>query len=256
MSGESWGENKDWFTNQIICYISKEAIPKIYSLVTQKIPLKLLIDIIDPYAFGITTKKDEFNDFAKKIFKDLLPKLQKIDNSDMKQIDLMTMIRLQSILEAFYTWQKGKSGKEQSLEVMLNMAISLIKSPILNCKLTGLGLIIKMLDKKEEEKAAAEKKEEDKMKWANRTELAKQIINLKLIENIFDENAHQEVLRRSQEILIFLLDNSYFPNGMSSIIWKCCMSKHEDIVRVSFSILINLLPKFNEMVNLLFITFY
>lgn len=246
----SWGDQKDWFTNQIVAYLVREAFPKIFNLVKQKIPLKLLIDIIDPYASGITTKKDEFIDFAKKIHKDLLPKLQKIESSDMKQIDIGTMIRLQSILEAFFTWQNARSGRDQSLEIMLNMAISLIKSSYLNCKLTGLGIIVKMLDKKEEEKV--EKKEEEKMRWSNTRELAKQIVNSKLIENIFDENAHEEILKRSQEILIFLLDNNYYSSGMSSILWKCCMSKHEDIARVSFAILASLLPKFNEGVNSLF----
>jgi hypothetical protein len=64
------------------------------------------------------------------------------------------------------------------------------------------------------------------------------IINEKIIEFIFLENPHVELIKRSGEILRLLtIDEKFFSPEVIEMIWSCCREKHEDIVRASLDLI-------------------
>ena len=62
----------------------------------------------------------------------------------------------------------------------------------------------------------------------------------KVIEFIFKENPHSELIKRSFSILhILAQDTETFPEEIVALIWSCCSSeKHEDIHRATYELII------------------
>jgi hypothetical protein len=68
------------------------------------------------------------------------------------------------------------------------------------------------------------------------------IITNKVIDYIFKENPHAQLIQRSASILqIMTQEPEIFPEDYISWIWQCCSSeKHEDIVRATYELIIEL----------------
>lgn len=76
------------------------------------------------------------------------------------------------------------------------------------------------------------------MKWLTFDKYAKWLIERKIVEYIFYENPHVELIKRSVEILKLLANNeATFPPSIIEMMWVCCREKHEDIVRATFDVL-------------------
>lgn len=75
-------------------------------------------------------------------------------------------------------------------------------------------------------------------KWLNEEKYAHWIINEKIIEFIFVENPHVELIKRSGEILRLLAqDEKLFSPEIIEMLWSCCKEKHEDIVRATLDLI-------------------
>ena len=68
------------------------------------------------------------------------------------------------------------------------------------------------------------------------------IVANKVIDFIFKENPHSELIKRSYNILsIMAQDAETFPDDMVALIWSCCSSeKHEDIIRATYELITEL----------------
>lgn len=75
-------------------------------------------------------------------------------------------------------------------------------------------------------------------KWLNVEKYAEWIVTNKIIDFIFIENPHVELIKRSWEILRLLtfVENS-FTAEIVELMWSCCREKHEDIVRATFDLI-------------------
>ena len=65
------------------------------------------------------------------------------------------------------------------------------------------------------------------------------ISSKKVIDYIFKENPHSELIKRSHDILYIMVhDEKNISEEHLELIWSCCQSeKHEDIVRATFDLL-------------------
>ena len=67
---------------------------------------------------------------------------------------------------------------------------------------------------------------------------AKWIIDQKILEFIFVENPHVELIKRSTEILRLLaLDEKLMTADIIEMLWSCCKEKHEEIVRATLELI-------------------
>ena len=74
-------------------------------------------------------------------------------------------------------------------------------------------------------------------KWLNQEKYALWIIDEKIIEYIFIENPHVELIKRSSEIMKLLaMDERFFSNDIIEMLWVCASEKHEDIVRATLDL--------------------
>ena len=74
--------------------------------------------------------------------------------------------------------------------------------------------------------------------------MAEWITQERIVEYVYIENPHSELIRRSSELIYLRSINKSdpFPQSLVDEIWKCCSEKHEDIVRASLSMLENIAP--------------
>lgn len=59
-----------------------------------------------------------------------------------------------------------------------------------------------------------------------------------VLQFIFKENIHQELIKRSISVLqILALDPATFPSDLVKMIWQCCApDKHDDVVRATLNL--------------------
>lgn len=79
-------------------------------------------------------------------------------------------------------------------------------------------------------------------KYLDEATFSKWMIDNKVIDFIFEENPHQELIKRSQSILSLMAqDTETFPERIIDLIWSCCSpEKHEDIVRATYELITEL----------------
>jgi hypothetical protein len=62
------------------------------------------------------------------------------------------------------------------------------------------------------------------------------------LETVFGENTHLEIVKRSGCFLKFLAKQGALPNETIDLIWKCQQGKHEEMVRVIYNVIKDLVP--------------
>jgi hypothetical protein len=58
-----------------------------------------------------------------------------------------------------------------------------------------------------------------------------------VLETVLGENTHIEIVKRSGCLLKFLAKQGSLPAEMIELIWKCQLGKHEEMVRVVYNII-------------------
>ena len=79
-------------------------------------------------------------------------------------------------------------------------------------------------------------------KWLTAEYLRDWILNQKVLDTILGENTHLEIVKRSGCILKFLARLGSLPIESVEMIWKCQLGKHEEMVRVIYTIIKDLVP--------------
>ncbi len=75
-------------------------------------------------------------------------------------------------------------------------------------------------------------------KWLNATSFSEWLLRQQILEFIFVENPHVELIKRSHEIVRMISqDEKLFTPAFVDMIWACTREKHEDIVRATFDLL-------------------
>lgn len=74
-------------------------------------------------------------------------------------------------------------------------------------------------------------------KWLTAETLKDWIVSQKVLEIVFGENTHLEIVKRSSCLLKLLASELSLPEDTVDIIWKCQLGKHEEMVRVVYSII-------------------
>ena len=69
------------------------------------------------------------------------------------------------------------------------------------------------------------------------------LIDNKVLELIFTETPHPELIKRSLEVLYLRSTDTQDPIHAEVVdqIWKCCTEKHEAVVKASFNVIQDLI---------------
>jgi hypothetical protein len=80
-------------------------------------------------------------------------------------------------------------------------------------------------------------------KFVSAESLKQWILDQKVLDIIFGENTHVEIVKRSSSLIMFLAKEGALPNEVVDLVWRCQIGKHEDMVRVVYSTIQEILPE-------------
>ena len=169
-------------------------------------------------------------------------RIEKLDEKEIKDMnkDLFSdsMETLRGFLKLYLTKEEAaKFIQEQNVQISLKF----LNSPYLEKRLYGIGEIKRMI-----QQAITD---QQMKRYPNQTNnlpnnesletniLAHWIIDQKILNLIFNENAHAELIKRSSFLLTYLSSENLLTKEMLDSIWKCQQGKHEDIVRAIYDII-------------------
>ena len=149
------------------------------------------------------------------------------------------ILRLFNILDPIEKLLDDKERRYVALKTILTISVSMINLPKMTSRLTGIGMINKMVSRK------------DKIwKWSKIEALAEALVELMVIQTIFNENPHEEIISRSNDIIQLMLDNKLLEQYHIKRIWKSCSNKNENIARQSVEILTKIYTNISELVSI------
>jgi ubiquitin carboxyl-terminal hydrolase 9/24 len=117
-------------------------------------------------------------------------------------------------------------------EAELTLSLKFFQSPYLEKRIRGLN------DIKDTAKLASHKAQHSKA-----GALAAWVVEARLIDAIFGENPHIELVKRACDLLSLLAQHSLLTVNHLDMIWGCSQAKHESFVRTIYQVILELVPK-------------
>jgi hypothetical protein len=152
----------------------------------------------------------------------MIRQLPETQIKDLKEDDILNVIK------AYYEANEKTLGKEEYLaKAQLDMLLVFLQSPYIDKKLTALNEIKKMFDKR------------NKLKEVSPKTLANWLAESKVIEYIYQEAKHPELISRSADLIIILAENNKLKEETLEMLWETCINehKHEAVTEATLNVI-------------------
>ena len=152
--------------------------------------------------------------------------------AELKQLDNVTIRKMCSSLNKLAVAEDSRGAKTMVAAAVMITGVKLIQTQNVALRVNGLTALNLLISMKSDD------------------DLGRKLAEQQLVEAIFCENLHEEVISRSRDVLLFLLAENAFKPEFVNFVWNCCVDKNEDIARSALAVLTGLLPKLTESVLL------
>ena len=220
-----------------------------------KLPLEMVAMLVAPFKSVKSIARPEVVKPLVEAGKDtFLQRIQNIDAKDIKDINKEqisgSMLAIKDLLKLQFSDEEASKIVETH-EMLLSRKF--IQSPYLEKRLQGVGDIRKLIEKTEpastSQRHIVQASLQQSNLWFTGDYLAKWIISNKILEVIFNENVHSELVKKSKNILIFLARKDMVTAEIIELVWKSQIDKHEDIVRAVYDTIRDVLEHLSTDVN-------
>lgn len=208
-----------------------------------KLPLVFIQILISPFKSIKQIAKDEL--IAELVCageKAFFKRLEDLDEKEIKDINrdniLNAVNSLKGFLKLFYSEEEAE---KIVISRELGFFLKFIESPFLEKRLNGLSEIRRMIDKAEPYLEQKHYKLTRQSTSLTSDDLLSWMMQNNILEKILNENAHAELIKRTSPILIFLAKKDKLTKEIIELLWKSQQDKHEDIIRVVYEIIINII---------------
>lgn len=206
-----------------------------------------LLSAIAPTFTKVTVSHDDAVEFEKAInaflFEEgagviqMIRQLPETQIKDLKEDDILNVIK------AYYEQNEKALGKEEYLaKAQLDMLLVFLQSPYIDKKLTALNEIKKMFDKR------------NKIKEVPSRTLAEWLSKSQVIEYIYQEAKHPELISRSADLIIILAENNKLKEETLEMLWENCINehKHEAVTEATLNVIASIAKSLDsKMIDLL-----
>lgn len=214
--------------------VNNEVLGKRANIPNYKLPLDIVAMVLAPLrSIRSIAKENVIKEIVTIGEKAFFQRLYALDVKEVKDINKETIANAMLLMKGFLKLQytEEHAAKVAETHEML-IALKFLQSPYLEKRLNGLADIKKMIDIVE--KPAIQMKYSQKVVLFTSDYLAKWIVENNILGIILNENAHAELVKRTSSILIFLAKKKEITKDMIELLWKCQQDKHEDIIRVVY----------------------
>jgi len=209
---------------------------KTTALANYKLPLDIIATLLAPLKTLRTIVKEEvINEIVEKGEKAFFQRLQNLDEKEIKDIVKDNLAMAMILMKGFL---KLKHSEEQASKIIdtheMMLSLKYLQTPFLEKRLNGLADIKKMIEKVDLPFSDVHQSLGIKQSWLTSEYLTKWIVQHNILGIILNENTHAELVKRTSHILIFLAKKKAITKEIIELLWKCQQDKHEDIIRVVY----------------------
>ncbi|CDW78729.1 UNKNOWN [Stylonychia lemnae] len=195
----------------------------------------------------------------------LISRIRNISEKELKEIDKEIIGRVLNDLKEFLTLFLNEEETAEIVETnQLLVALRFLKSTYLEKRLKGISEIKFMIERldmaqkqaqiqilQQQQRFANKMYFDNEMnqlknfrspKWLTQEKMRDWLLNEKILEIVLGENTHLEIVKRSSCILKFLAKLDSLPLDSVDLIWKSQLGKHEEMVRVVYQMIQELVP--------------
>ncbi len=166
-------------------------------------------------------------------------RLEGLDDKDLKELSRDSVARSLDMMASFLRLGHSEDQVAQLIETHeLGFALKCVQCPILEKRLHGLSEIKRVIERVHGGLAMRDVRRNG----LTEKELVEWILRNNLLGLLLNENAHSEVVKRASHILLFLAQQSAMTNEHIELLWRCQQDKHEDIIRVVYDTIRDLIP--------------
>jgi len=169
------------------------------------------------------------NDFVYKEGTGITSKICKLPQNQIKEIKDAEII---SVVRAYYDLTGSEMSKEAfATRFQLDLLLIFLQSPYIEKKLSALNEIKKLFDKKN--KVGKDVSSEQLAEWLS---------DCKIIDYIYKEAKHPELISRSTELLSNLAINNRLNKETIEMLWETCINehKHEAVAEATLNVIASL----------------
>lgn len=168
--------------------------------------------------------------------------MDNLTENEIKEIDKDILRETIDILKRYIKIYEPQSADQIAELYELNIAAKYLRCPFFEKRVRGINdlkdIYYKVKNSTQPNKQSLDNQGIEYTKWLNPEKYANWIISEGIIDFIFRENPHVELIKRSTEIMRLLaLDEVLFTSELVDLMWSCCREKHEDIVRATFDLI-------------------
>mmetsp|Transcript_19956 Transcript_19956/g.36937 ORF Transcript_19956/g.36937 Transcript_19956/m.36937 type:complete len:2099 (-) Transcript_19956:32-6328(-) len=132
------------------------------------------------------------------------------------------------------------NSQEFNQDIELSLCLQLFYCPLLEKRIKGLSDIKAVLNKATSQRQQVRFNGEFLSAW---------LIDNRIIEAIFKESAHTELIKRSGELISFLIDHGKLSDTHLEMIWKCSIGKHKSFTSEIYKLVVELASKLTDTQN-------
>mmetsp|Transcript_26181 Transcript_26181/g.46675 ORF Transcript_26181/g.46675 Transcript_26181/m.46675 type:complete len:2194 (-) Transcript_26181:2-6583(-) len=178
--------------------------------------------------------------YLHKLKEALIWRLDNLNLKELKEYNREIVYELLKMLGVVSRYNDSRVNQAEVIETNeLNLALKLIACPYLEKRVKGMNelneTIIKVKNRSPDPNKAC--------KWLTTTSLMVWIESTRLVELLFSESSHLELIRRSTEVIAFISSCNRLTDRHLDLIWNAAQVTHESQVKQTYSLLLDLIPK-------------
>lgn len=198
-----------------------------------KLPLDVVAMVLAPLkSIKAIAKEDIVKEIVSVSEKAFFQRLQNLDEKEIKDINKDSIPVGLSLMKGILKLQHTEERATKIIETYeMMLSLKFLQSPYLEKRLNGLADIRRMIDRVELPAIVSQQRP---MAGFTSDYLAEWIIKNNILGIILNENAHAELVKRTSYVLIYLAKKKLITKDIIELLWKCQQDKHEDIIRVVY----------------------
>lgn len=201
--------------------------------------MRLLSCFQSMFAF---TDADFSNAFAQSVCIAVTTRLDNLQESEIKELEKDILHDVIYVFREYMLVIQTPAEADQAAELReLQVALKYLRCPFFEKRVRGINEFKEIYHKVMNASVKSRSQNPDQYKvtkWLSAPKFAEWILENRIIEFIFSENPHVELIKRSSEFIRLLaMDELTLTTDIVDLLWVCASEKHEDIKRSTLDLI-------------------
>ena len=189
--------------------------------------------------------------FMRQAYGVVMRSLKAITDEQLKQEDRKSIADLTKQLDQLLQCAKLQNASRAVDDFSLALALKCLRAPNLEKRLSGLSEIKELIavsvrkdeymeDVRERVRQGQQPPPPPPLPWTTPDLLVQWVRKMQVVELIFGEGLHDQVVRRCVDVLVFLAMRGALDERVLDMVWRASLDKHESVKQAIYTVLIDL----------------